>query len=316
MLIVRASILVGLVLLLVWQVDLGAALRVLQGIDAGTVIIALLGMQLHVLLSAARWRLTAAALGQRLSWPVAIGEYHVAGWLNQVLPGGVSGDVLRVVRNRQPGRDAARWHTPAHAVMLERLAGQLAFAVVAVAGLLCWLATARAGVPSAGLRLAAFVVLGITALAGATALLAHHGSSRLPRFLADFGPALRAAWFGRGLWLVQGALSLAIVACYLAVFALASRAVGAPLDPVSAALILPLALLTMLVPVSVAGWVVREAAAAALWPLAGYSSADGVAASVVYGLVTLVGAAPGAAILVWRPGFWRHQRSTGADSRA
>ena len=314
---VRFSLLAGLIGLLAWQVDLGAALGALQGVDGTVVAIALLGVQLHVLLSAVRWRVTAACLGQRLGWRAAIGEYYVASWLNQVLPGGVSGDVLRVVRNRQSERAADQWQTPAHAVLLERLAGQVAFALVAVVGLLCWLATATTVMPAAGLRLVVTVVLALLVflgLAGATMRYARVGVSRFARFLADFGPALRVAWFSHGLWFVQGVLSLSIVACYLAVFALASYAVGAPLHPITAVMILPLALLTMLVPVSFAGWGVREAAAAALWPLAGYSGADGVAASVVYGLVTLAGAVPGAVILVWRP--WRHQPSTVSDSRA
>jgi len=56
-------------------------------------------------------------------------------------------------------------------------------------------------------------------------------------------------------------------------------------------------LMTMLVPVTIAGWGLREVAAAALWSAAGLSAADGVAVSVSYGLIVLVSSVPGAVVL-------------------
>jgi hypothetical protein len=56
-------------------------------------------------------------------------------------------------------------------------------------------------------------------------------------------------------------------------------------------------LMTMLILVTVAGWGIREAAAAALWGLAGLTPADGAAISVTYGLLVLVSRAPGLVVL-------------------
>jgi uncharacterized membrane protein YbhN (UPF0104 family) len=95
----------------------------------------------------------------------------------------------------------------------------------------------------------------------------------------------------------QLATALLVVASYIVVFLVAARALGVE-TPL--ATILPLVapvLMTMLIPVTVAGWGIREAAAAALWGLAGLTPTDGAAISVTYGLLVLVSSAPGLVVL-------------------
>ena len=88
-----------------------------------------------------------------------------------------------------------------------------------------------------------------------------------------------------------------VVATYLATYLVAARAVGVetPL-PVLLPLVAPV-LMSMLIPVTVAGWGLREGAAAVLWGAVGLTAADGVLVSVAYGLLVLAGSAPGAVFL-------------------
>ncbi|NNM34814.1 MAG: UPF0104 family protein, partial [Gemmatimonadetes bacterium] len=51
-------------------------------------------------------------------------------------------------------------------------------------------------------------------------------------------------------------------------------------------------------PISVAGWGLREGAAALLWSAAGLTTAEGVAVSVAYGLIVLLSTLPGLAVLL------------------
>ena len=99
-------------------------------------------------------------------------------------------------------------------------------------------------------------------------------------------------------WLLHTALSVAIVGSYIAMFMVASAAVGAPLPALAAVTAIPLGLLTMLIPATIAGWGARETAAASLWPLFGYTASDGVAASILYGLMALAGATPGLIVVI------------------
>jgi uncharacterized membrane protein YbhN (UPF0104 family) len=97
--------------------------------------------------------------------------------------------------------------------------------------------------------------------------------------------------------LVQSGTSLLIVSTYVATFFIASDAVGAPLPWEAALTIVPLCLIAMLIPAGFGGWGTREAAAMALWPIMGASAAEGLAASIIYGGLSLAGALPGLALL-------------------
>ncbi|WP_394801875.1 lysylphosphatidylglycerol synthase domain-containing protein [Rhizobium halophilum] len=94
----------------------------------------------------------------------------------------------------------------------------------------------------------------------------------LYRRISSLKQATRTAFVDNGAWRVQSVLSLMVVGSYLGLYMLASAAVGAPLPYVAAITVIPLCLLMMLVPATVAGWGAREAAAALLWPLFGYSA--------------------------------------------
>jgi len=96
---------------------------------------------------------------------------------------------------------------------------------------------------------------------------------------------------------VQLVTSTAVVASYLAVFVMAGRAVQLDTPALMLAMLAGPLLMTMLVPVTIAGWGLREVAAAALWSAAGLSPTDGVAVSVSYGLIVLVSSVPGAVVL-------------------
>ena len=83
-------------------------------------------LNLVIILSALRWRLTATALGLPLTVGGAVREYYLAQFVNQTLPGGVLGDAARAVRSRNGGP-----LTPAaQAVVLERASGQIGMAAI------------------------------------------------------------------------------------------------------------------------------------------------------------------------------------------
>ena len=98
----------------------------------------------------------------------------------------------------------------------------------------------------------------------------------------------------------QVLLSLAIVASYIAVFALAGAALGVALPALAWIALAPLVLAAMLIPVSIGGWGVREGAAAALFPLAGVDASHALAIAILYGLTSLAGSLPGLVLLARR----------------
>lgn len=289
---VRAGVSLALLALLVWWLDTSVLLDRLTEFDPRWAAAAVAISLPQIGLLAFRWRFTAGRLGLDLPFGTALREYYLALFLNQVLPGGVLGDVSRAWRHGLSGPER-RIGPAALAVILERTSGQVVMGGVALISV--------ASLPLAFSTMSRTLSLTLTGTgAGAAVLAAFVALRRRSRdgpwrtLSADVHRAL----FAKDALPVQLLSSTLIVATFVATYVVAARAVG-----VSTPLwtILPLVapvLLSMLIPVTVAGWGVREATAAALWGAAGLAMVDGVAISAAYGLLVLLSSLPGAVILM------------------
>ena len=253
---------------------------------------------LQFLLSAERWRRTAARLDIPLGKRRALADYYVAGFANQVLPGGVVGDAGRAWRH---SRTSGRPGPAVRAVILERASGQLVLLLALFATL---------GVTEPGARLLevfdtpagpGWMIVGLCVVLAAAGLFVASRGGRMRGWLASLRQDAHRALLTRGAWPGQLALSLAVLATYCGMFACAGRMIGAEAPAATLILIAPVVLLTMLLPISVAGWGVRETAAAGVWVALGWPAAEGVAVSVAYGALCLLTSLPGAAISALRP---------------
>lgn len=281
--------------------DLSETARLLAGADPYALVGLLAVAQVQVLLSAARWRLVARRLGLPLGWVAAGGEYYLCLLLNQVLPGGVTGDAIRALRHarRLPALpDGGGTGRALRAVVLERCAGQVAFCAVAGVGLALWPVLMPGGyAPWIGWTAAALGAAMIGAML-AVALATRLGPRRWRGGVAALVPEGRAALLAGGAWRVQLPLNLAVAGCLIAGLALAAQAVGPALPAAAWITVVPLTLLALILPVSVGGWGLRETAAALLWPSVGLASEAGVAAGLLFGLAMLATGLPGVAVVL------------------
>ena len=284
----------GLLALLWRAADGPEAARSLAAADWRWLALALLALTAQTVLSALRWKLTAGQLGITLAARQAIGEYYLSQVVNQSLPGGMIGDAGRAVRSR----DQAGLIAAGQAVVFERLSGQIAMFLVLAAAFVATLS-----VPG-GLDWPAWLAAPVTMLlaAGFCLPLLALAATQLPgaagRTVRHVRGALYTALVARPALAGQILLSLGTTFCNLAAFAFCARALGVELSLAAIAALVPLILFTMLVPISVSGWGLREGAAAALLPVAGVTASDGLATSVAFG-VTLVAAVLPGFLLLW-----------------
>lgn len=259
------------------------AARLVQ-FDLRWVLPALLLSVLQIMLLAWRWRFTAARLGVGMPYRHALGEYYLGVFLNQILPGGILGDVSRAWRHAIV---AARRRTAIHAVVLERVVVQSVMVAVAIASLL---AIPALRPDSLGWGWAVPLTFAALVIGGAGL------RQRLPALRAavrEFGADARRAFLPARVLLIQVGTAALVMAANLIVYVAAARALG---SEIPLATLLPLiapVLLVMMLPISVAGWGVREGAAALLWGLSGLGVAEGVAIAVAYGLLFLLASLPG-----------------------
>ena len=255
----------GLVLLAMLFRVLGTdAVRSAVGIlTPATVALALGAGLVATAAQAQRWRLVARNRATPIGFREALGECWASGLVNLLLPGGVTGDAVRVLRRRRRGDS---WPGAGGSVLGERLAGTsvlLAAGVVPALAVGGWLAT----------------VLGLGALAvGAVAWRSTRGA-----------PARDRA----GVW----ALSVLAWACYQGLFLLAAvrTAPQETLANLWGTTVLGLA--GMSVPVGVGGWGPREGITTLAAMAHGLPAGTGFAISIGYGLLALISALPGAVVL-------------------
>lgn len=284
----RTMVSLALLIVLGWWLDGQAILRHLRQLDLRWVGAAVGVSLLQIATTAWRWRFTAGRLGLLLPFDRAVREYYLAIFINQLLPGGVMGDVSRAWRHAQTEETG-----PAlRAVILERASGQLVMVVVAVVSCLALPEVLRRDVP-VGWILAVLSVAVVVFMTWVRRRGRDDGT-----LVAVLLRDARNALLTRVAFCVQLMTSCVIVASYLATFVIAARAIGSTTPTTTLVPLIPLVLLTMLVPVSIAGWGVREGAAALLWAAAGLSATEGAAISAAYGLLVLLSSLPGGLILL------------------
>ncbi len=235
--------------------------RGLASVDLRTIGIALVATLVGTVASAVRWVELARRGGLVLSVPEAVRAYYRSQLLNAVLPSGVVGDVNRAGRH---GRAQGSVRTSARAVVLERLAGQVAAllltAVVVGAAdgpLSVWLGSTGPWVALSALALLAAAALREPVLVGA---------------------------------------SLVAVLAHAVTFVSAAAAVGVEVGPGTLLAVALVVLAGGAVPLNVAGWGPREGVAAWAFAAVGIGAGTGVAVAVVHGVVTLAAVAPGLAL--------------------
>lgn len=280
-----------LIALLVHAFDLRGLAGYLARLDAATAL-AVLAVAFAILpLQTWRWMMVLDASRAPLPFGRTFAIVLIGHFFNQTLPSTVGGDAMRMWRAYRAGLapgDAAA------TVILDRavsLAGLLALTACGLPWLIELVpdAAARAGV-------VAVVAAGIVAFVAAAALACFPGLVPDWRYARGFAVRARRLLDSPA----RLAAGLALSACAFAGFSymvlLLARALGLPLDFVQAVLLVPPVLLISVIPVSVAGWGLREGAMVLALGFVGIEPAGAFAVSVLFGIAIAVTSLPGAVL--------------------
>ena len=285
----------GLLLVFLWHLSGDRVLERLEGADLGWVMAGLGCATVALFAAALRWRFTARLIGAELDYGRAVREFYLATFLNSILPGGVVGDAIRAYRHgkRMPDEPGSMGRA-VRTVVIERLANQTVVCLCMLVSLSMWPWLPGAfesahiwGPPVAAAALIGSILLTIAIFAR------RRGGGVVERFLRD----VRQALLTPHTFIAQLGLGLAVTGTCVVMFYCAARAVHEPLSVFHLIALVPGALLAMSIPISVGGWGLREASAVTLWTMAGLSPGAALASSILYGILSLLGALPGAVFL-------------------
>jgi hypothetical protein len=247
----------ALLVLVIWYVDPAALMRSLAGVEIWIFGCAIVVAILSNVFSALRWRAIGANLNLQISAGQALLMYARATTANMMLPGSiVSGDVLRSYQLSRIGGNALA--ASAWSVFLDRFSGLW---------ILCAMSALAAG---------ALGYWGYAAILAA-AFVAPLLPVPLPRNLGSARPILlRSAWYSCVVQLIAaGTLWLCAQSISLSVSYGLMLAAAAPIFIMAA------------LPIGVAGFGAREAAAVAVLGVAGVPGDQAFTVGLLYGLAAV-----------------------------
>lgn len=292
---IKAAVSVLLLYFTLAAVNIDTVVSRLSHIDARWAVFALFILVVQLAVLAWRWRLLVVRCGADLPFARLFRLSMIGVFFNQTLPSSAGGDAMRIwLLGKQ-----SNWRIAAYSVLLDRVFGVVALAVLVLLCLPWTLGLVRNPVGRAALLL-----IGCGCIAAGIVFVAL--SWRRLEFLQRWTPTRHLAAAAGIAWSVLRSPSsfVAVFGSSIVVHLLtalaawcAARAVGADLPLLySLYLVSPVILLTV-IPISIAGWGVREGAMVVAFGYAGLSQSDGLIVSLLFGFGYLVlGIAGG---LVW-----------------
>lgn len=245
--------------------------------------VAVLALQVGV--AAQRWRGIASGCGVTMSAALALRFVFIGQFFSQTLPAAVGADGARIW---YLGRSSGDWKSAAYSVVIDRSIGGLALGILVTAILPG--AFARIHDPIGRLSLA---LVGCACLAAFASVIAIGALPLLDRWPATRHARTIALISGRLFRDIRSARSIAfssLVIHFLSILAVwcIAHALTAPLDAMDAIFLVPPVMLITMVPISVAGWGVRESAMVAALSYAGIGNSQGLLVSVLFGMGSLI----------------------------
>ncbi|MGZ8547649.1 MAG: lysylphosphatidylglycerol synthase transmembrane domain-containing protein [Sulfuricurvum sp.] len=239
--------------------------------------------------AALRWKLVMHSLGFQGNTIFYQKLYFKGFFFSQALPGSVGGDAIRLLALRDQGYTIG---DSLYGIFIDRVVGLTGLLLISLFALLL----APAFLTSAIVNTVLFISLG--GLAGFLLLLILHKIINLNRFpalriLDELSKRFFKVYETRQKASFQIFLSIAIhlfsILCVYTISVAAHLEIG-----LGAFLcLMPLVILLTILPVSFAGWGVREGAMVGLFSMSGASKESIMAVSIAYGVILIVSSLPG-----------------------
>ena len=295
---IKVAISVGLLALLINTYDISDAINRLMIIDLWWLAAAGFVYFILVVSATLRWQIILGSLGVSIKFGLAFVIMVIGLFFNQVLPSNLGGDAMRIWRLNKTGAKLGR---AVGSVLLDRVIAIIALALLVIFTLPLTVQLIE--------NKAFFVGFGVTAgaigLGLAVLLWLDRIATALRRLLP--GAAIDAiAALGRDARTILlnirvgfGVMGLAFLNQVLIVVMTISLAYGLGIQAnfLEFLILIPPVTFISVLPISLAGWGVREGTMIALLGTVGIGSGEALALSVAFGFVILVGSLPGG--LVW-----------------
>ncbi len=308
--VVKIAITAGLLWFALRNLEFSEVVAQMASANWGFAALAILVLAAQPAIGALRWFVVMRHMGAGISLSQSVRLTYISTLLNQILPGGVGGDAVRMWLAFREGYQISQ---ALNGVALDRILG---LATLLAGASVCVVALDRYEELKALER--ALVPLALLAIAGLGVLMA---LDRSPAALQRFR-SVRALGYlakdARRLFLSASAMPAVLALALLGHINLCSSlflfalAFNVPLGAWLLAAAVPPVILASSIPVSVGGWGTRETAMVALMGALSAPAESAVVASIAFGISGILISLPGAFFI---SGSLRKPAAAGAESR-
>jgi len=295
---VRLLVSVSILLAILHSIDIGQAWQVIARARPEWLLCAWLMQFGSTAVSAYRWQLIMRNLGFGQTFSFYWDSYFKGMFFNQGLPTSIGGDAVRVL---DVARRGFRKRDALVGVAIDRITGLGALLLLALVAHLVNPDLLPERVYRPILWLLAAGLLGFFSLTF-LGRLAWIGSNSRLTVVKTMSDRLRQAVSLRRPLLLTSSLLVPLLAL-LAFFA-AGRALGLRYDLLTYFAVVPPALVLTVVPISIAGWGIREGALVGLFSLIGADKTVVLMMSLVYGILLILVSLPGLAVFLRGRRLW------------
>jgi len=242
---------------------------------------------IQYLLSAWRWYIIAYNTDSKIIYKDAVRYYYISGFLNNILPTGIMGDIYRTMNIKVNNQTTTNFLKSFQSVVFERLSGQITLVITFIVSLGIFFLINQKHEAFGYVLLFIIISLLTTKL--------FFTSNQENKYIINFKQIFSGRFFYKHFF-----LSLIIVLTYITTYIICAFSLNLDIDIISFFVFAPIILFSMTLPVSIGGWGIRESTALVISFLLGLSVSSSVTVAIVYGLTNLICSLPGIYFLMNR----------------
>lgn len=296
---IRLIITAALIGVVIWHLDLAAFFASIASFDPGWTAVAFLTVFAAIVISAWKWGLILKWRGYPLPYRRLLHHYFVGLFFNNVLPTSVGGDAVRAW---ETSKDTGEIPEAMGSVVTERLIAGIALGFTALIGLPFVDAT-----PQLVLMVVIFLIIDLALVAmflvprvadGIVSKTLPPRFSSLHEAISNTVAVVRASLKNPSLFIKVMLLSILFQLCVAAVNACIFKAMGVSVSLAECIIFTPMIFTVTMLPISLSGLGVREAAYWYFFAQAGVGQVEAVVASLAFFIIVGISSLPGAPLFV------------------
>ena len=259
--------------------------KTLSVINYQYILLVLLISFFQYILSAYRWMYISSKNGTEMNFFYCLRFYYISSFINNVLPGGVAGDIYRAYCARESTHRVINLSKSVQGIVFERLSGQIMMFFIFLFSLTLfflfnekYLAFFYTVIPvTLAILIFYFIIKKI-----------YFNKIRSNEIMLNFKRIFSGIIFWN-----HTIISFFVVLSYIIIYIISAEAIGLSIDYFSFFVFTPIILFSMPLPVSIGGWGVREATALLIAFLLGLSASSSISVAIMYGILNLLCSLPG-----------------------